>query len=54
MQSVLVYQAELIEKAKQAGFSFAWGEPGNRVRYWSTIDLIPHAVRRKGAGGEGV
>lgn len=46
----LISQEELIDHARQAGFSFGAGLPGNRIRYWSTIGLIPHAVRRGGVG----
>ncbi len=50
MQTYLLSQAELITQAKARGFAFAWGEPANRIRYWSTIGLIPHAIRKDGVG----
>ncbi len=50
MQTALVSQAQLIDLATKAGFVFGWGEPENRIRYWSTIGLIPHAVKKDGLG----
>lgn len=39
---------ELIDRAKAFGFVFGGGQEANRIRYWSTIGLIPHAIRKGG------
>lgn len=38
---------ELIAAARAAGFDFGRGNPNNRLRYYTKIGLIPHAIRKQ-------
>lgn len=38
--------SEIIDRAKNLGVDFGNGDPYNRLRYYTKIGLLPHAVRR--------
>lgn len=48
----LISLAEVTSRAAALGFVFGNGLPENRIHYWSSIGLLPHAVRRRVGSGQ--
>jgi len=46
MEEKFISIDELIERAKFFGVDFGKGDPRNRLRYYTKIGLLPHAVRK--------
>lgn len=42
----IISAEELVARAKKLGVDFGNGDPNNRLRYYTKIELIPHAIRK--------
>src|SRR4030067_2998616 len=43
----LIPVSEFVRRAKELGVRFGFGDPYNRLRYYTKIGLLPHMIRRK-------
>ncbi|MBI4100831.1 hypothetical protein HY439_03805 [Candidatus Microgenomates bacterium] len=42
----LIPTKKLIDLCKERGINLGTGDPNNRIRYWTKIGLLPHAIRK--------